>query len=212
MATAVATKMTAAEFFDFVHRPENAGRFFELERGEVVEMPPPGKLHGFVCNILAWYLTNWSVQRGRGYVCTNDTGMIVENKPDTVRGADVSYYDDDRDADTIERGYAGAPPLLVVEVLSPNDKPGRVKRRVREYLKRGVGLVWIVDPEARSVAIHRGGAEPVALQEKDVLIGGPDLAGLRLKVADLFKAPADARGSTKRNGPRRGAAKRKREG
>lgn len=212
MASAIATKMTADEFFDFVHRPENAGRFFELERGEIVEMPPPSKLHGFICNILAWYLTNWSVQRGRGYVCINDTGVIVEDKPATVRGADVSYYEDDRDAETIERGYADAPPLLVVVVLSPNDRPSRIKRRVREYLKRGVRRVWIVDPEARSVAIHRGGAQPVTLLDKDVLIGGPDLAGLRLKVADLFRAPADARGSTKRNGSRRVNAKGKREG
>jgi len=43
MATAVGTLMrlqTADEFFDFVHRPENRDRFFELERGVIIEVRP----------------------------------------------------------------------------------------------------------------------------------------------------------------------------
>lgn len=34
-----ATRMTAEEFFDWVHRPDNAGKWFELVRGEVLELP-----------------------------------------------------------------------------------------------------------------------------------------------------------------------------
>src|ERR1043166_7760862 len=134
MATAATKLMTATEFYDFVHLPKNAGRFFELERGEVIELPPPGRLHGFVCNIMAWLLTNYSVDRGHGFVCTNDTGVIVERRPDTVRGADVSFYDEEGDATTIEHGYSLRPPLVVAEVLSPNDKPGLLLRRISEYL------------------------------------------------------------------------------
>ncbi len=33
MATVSADLMTAEQFYDWVHRPENADRFFELERG-----------------------------------------------------------------------------------------------------------------------------------------------------------------------------------
>lgn len=41
--------ITATEFYDMVMQPENRGRHFELDRGEVIELPPPGKFHGFVC-------------------------------------------------------------------------------------------------------------------------------------------------------------------
>jgi len=41
--------MNAEQFYDWVHRPANYYRFFELERGEVIEMPPPGGVHGVVC-------------------------------------------------------------------------------------------------------------------------------------------------------------------
>jgi len=35
--------MTADEFYEFTCRPENARRWFELVRGEVIELPPPRK-------------------------------------------------------------------------------------------------------------------------------------------------------------------------
>lgn len=49
MATVAPKLMTAEEFYDWVHQPGNEDRLFELEEAEVVEMPPPRKLHGFVC-------------------------------------------------------------------------------------------------------------------------------------------------------------------
>ena len=51
MSTAESTRLlTAEEFYDFCHLPENRDRHFELERGEVVEMSRPGEVpHGFVC-------------------------------------------------------------------------------------------------------------------------------------------------------------------
>ena len=49
MSTATATaRMTADEFLEFVNRPENEGRWFELVRGEVIELSPPTKKHGVV--------------------------------------------------------------------------------------------------------------------------------------------------------------------
>src|SRR5262249_54090011 len=142
MATVTPELMTAHEFFDWVHRPENRDRFFELERGKVVEMPPLGKYHGFVCDRVSGVLTNYAAQRRRGIRLTNDAGLIVEHDPDTVRGRDVTFYDDDQTAESMDRKYATAPPLLVVEVLSPNDQTTKVLRRLSQYLKKGVPLVW----------------------------------------------------------------------
>src|SRR5262245_35065236 len=51
-----ARTMTAEEFFDFVHRPENRDRCFELEDGEIVEMALPGERHGVVCANVAGIL------------------------------------------------------------------------------------------------------------------------------------------------------------
>lgn len=189
MATVETKRLTAEEFYDFVHRPENRDRHFELERGEVVEMPPPGKLHGFVCGNVARILGNFAAKRRKGYPCSNDTGLIVERGPDTVRGPDVTFYEDDQTADTMERKYSETPPRLVVEVLSPTDQPTKINRRISQYLKRGVPLVWLVDPEVRSVTVYPAGRFHYVLDETDELTGQEVLPDFRCRVSEFFALP-----------------------
>src|SRR4051794_15855278 len=90
--------MTAEEFFDWVHRPENAGRRYELERGRVVETSRPAphvseEERGFVAANVGRILGNYSHARKSGYVCGNGTGVVWERSPDEVRGPAVIYYD-----------------------------------------------------------------------------------------------------------------------
>ena len=64
---------------------------------------------------------------------------------------------------------AVTPPLLCIEVLSPEDTMSRTLVRVRDFLTMGVPEVWIVDPETRSIHVcsgnilaeHRVGELPV---------------------------------------------------
>lgn len=184
-----ARRMTASEFFAWVHRPENCGRFFELDRGEVVEMPPPGKYHGFVCGNIAGILRNFAIQRKKGYVCTNDAGVLVEQDPDTVRGPDVTFYEDAQSAADMDRQYAAQPPLLAVEVASPNDRFNRTIRRITQMLRGGVAQVWLVDPEGRDVSVYRPGQDPVLLVETQEVTGDPALPDFRCRIADFFALP-----------------------
>lgn len=189
MATAETETMTAAEFFEWVHRPENADRHFELERGEVIEMPPPGKYHGFVCGNVSRILGNFAASRGKGYVCTNDAGVIVESGPDTVRGPDVTFYEDAQSSDDMDRQYAAVPPLLAVDVMSPTDRINRVNIRIAQLLSRGVQMVWIIDPEARDVSIYMPAREPKLLKDPDILTVEELLPGIRIPISDLFALP-----------------------
>jgi Uma2 family endonuclease len=189
MATVAPELMTADEFFDWAQRPENRERSFELERGKVVEMPSPGKYHGFVCWNVGGILRNYVIQRKKGYACTNDAGVIVETDPDTVRGPDVAFYEDAQTADTMDRKYALAPPKLVVEVLSPSDQTTKTTRRLGQYIKRGVPLVWLVDPEVRSVTVYRADRYPQVLDETDELTGEEVLPDFRCRVAEFFAVP-----------------------
>src|SRR5258708_2555888 len=164
--SAVATPlMTADEFFEFCHRPENRDRHFELERGRIVEMSLPGERHGVVCGNTARILGNFTFHWRKGHVCTNDTGLIVEREPDTVRGADVTLYDEVRRYADLNPKYSDKAPTLLVEVMSPNDKPGKTIRRVYRFLAIGVSIVWVLDPEHRTLTVFRRGLEPYALRQ-----------------------------------------------
>lgn len=187
---ATATKLVSAtDFFDFIQRPENADRLFELDRGEIIEMTRPGKLHGFVCGNLARILGNFAVERKKGYVCTNDTGIVVETDPDTVRGPDLLFFDDADKVDDIDKHFARTPPALSMEVLSPNDRIGKVLRRVQDQLGFGIPLIWLIDPEERIVTVYRPGKEPAIVEEDAEITGEDVLPGLRCQVADFFRLP-----------------------
>jgi Uma2 family endonuclease len=71
-------------------------------------------------------------------------------------------------------------------VVSPTDRYRQVSEKVREYLAAGTGMVIIVDPEDRSVSIHRPGRAPVELDETGVIDGGDVVPGWRLPVRDIF--------------------------
>ncbi len=46
-------------------------------------------------------------------------------------------------------GVLSKPPVVVVEVLSPEDRVSRYQERLGDYRKMGVEHVWVVDPERR---------------------------------------------------------------
>ncbi len=192
MSTVQTTPMTADEFWEWCSRPENRDGLYELARGEVVEMPSPGEQHGSLCMWIGYRLMNYVVQRGSGGVCANDTGLLVERGPDTVRGPDLMLFDESRPLDQLSRKYSTRIPRLVVEVLSPTDRWSRIALRVGQYLARGVSIVWVVDPEERTVTIHRPNELPQVREEQHELTGNGVLENFSLKVADLFNLPGSA--------------------
>ena len=55
-----------------------------------------------------------------GHVVSNDSGVVTERDPDTVRGADVAFYSYGRvPPGPFPRGYLAVAPELVFEVRSP---------------------------------------------------------------------------------------------
>jgi len=128
MATVATKTMTAEEFYEWANSPDNADTLYELVQGEPVPMPTPSELHGVICSLIAHLLWRYVFQRGKGYVCSNDTGLLVERDPDTLRGPDVMLFDELRRLEELSGQFAVAIPRLVVEVLSPSDRMGKVNR------------------------------------------------------------------------------------
>jgi Uma2 family endonuclease len=45
-------------------------------------------------------------------------------------------------------------PFLVVEVLSPDDRPDDMRDKIADYRACGVQYIWVVDPIARTGEIY----------------------------------------------------------
>jgi Uma2 family endonuclease len=161
-----------------------------LVRGEAVEMPPPGEAHGLLCGWIAHLLWSYVLQRGEGAgVASNDTGLLVEKDPDTVRGPDVMLFAALGPSEQLSLRYSTRIPRLIAEVLSPHDTANKVGRRLSQYLHRGVPLVWVVDPEDRTVAVYRPGEIHKILDDTEELSGEGVLPELCIPVAQLLNVP-----------------------
>jgi Uma2 family endonuclease len=126
-------------------------------------------------NNLSWYFDSEC-----GYRCFPDD-------PTKVRRADVSYLRRDRlPLERLSEGYVRVAPDLAAEVVSPNDLASEVSRKVDEYLGAGVGLVWVVYPEQRTVQVFRADGTVSLLRESDDLDGGETLPGFRCRVGEIF--------------------------
>jgi Uma2 family endonuclease len=80
-------------------------------------------------------------------------------------------------------------PDLCAEVVGPNDRAGRVRGLVADYLCAGVRLVWVLYPELGLADVYEAADRVRVLGRADALDGGPVLPGFRLPLADLFPPP-----------------------
>ena len=81
------------------------------------------------------------------------------------------------------------PPDLAVEVLSPDDRPGAVAAKIVFYLLHGVRLVWLIDPDERTVQVFTADGESRVLHDEDTLDGGNVLPGFAVHVRDILPPP-----------------------
>jgi Uma2 family endonuclease len=148
-------------------------------------MPPPKGRHGAVQALIAHLLLNVVRPRKSGWI-TTESGVVIERDPDTVFGPDVSFYSIARHPKRPE-GYFEIPPDLVVEVLSPDDRRKNVREKIKDYVKSGVKLVWLVDPEVKTVTVYAGSLRGTELDEIETITGGDVLPEFACKVAEFFE-------------------------
>ncbi len=159
----------------------------ELVRGKVVPMSPTHQRHGEIAALLVGYLFEYVRARQAGRLYTAEAGFILERDPDTVRAPDVMFVRAERlPAEDQATGYLPVPPDLAVEIISPSDKFGEVMAKAHSYLGGGVGLVWVVDPQAGRVYVFEQGNKTETLSSDDVLKGGDVLPGFELPLKQLF--------------------------
>ena len=146
----------------------------------------------------------------RGYLNTKISDVTGEAGtyrilPGLVRAPDVAFTSWERlGGPTLSDDAAPkVAPDLAVEVLSPGNTRGEIARKLNEYFRAGVRIVWIIDPRMRTARSHTAPDEFIALTESDALDGGDVLPGFRLPLRSLFaRLPKSAakRPSKKKNG------------
>jgi Uma2 family endonuclease len=140
----------------------------EYRDGEIVERSLPTYLHGKVQGLL------FAV-----FLCRQEVFPCVETRMKVRTGLylipDVAVFYPQEPEQVPE-----TPPLVVIEVLSPDDRMAAVLEKLEEYRAWGVSHVWLVDPHSRRMYAWDAGlkeVERLAAVEVGVEIGAAEIFG-----------------------------------
>ena len=174
-------KITAAEYLTY---DDGTDTPYELVQGELVEMPPESNLNARIAMfLLGQFLQLVPFTR----LCHKDAEVEVASVKATFRIPDLMVL-----SETGETALSNCsrntiplempPPLLVIEVVSP-DEPARDYRHKRsEYAVRGILEYWIVDPTQQKITILTlvEGFYDETVFEGDTLLVSPTFPSLNL--------------------------------
>jgi Uma2 family endonuclease len=172
---------TLEEFYAFIEQPEHEDAAFEFVGGEI-EPVVANWDSSMIAGMLLALLFNFVRANDLGSITGADGGYVV-GKDRLI--PDVAFVRKNRLTDKRDRAYYAVAPDLVVEVLSPSDKPRKVAHKISTYLAANV-IVWLLDPEVQTVDIHTPGQSVMRLGIDDTLDGGTVLPGFQVAVKTLF--------------------------
>jgi Uma2 family endonuclease len=159
---------------------------YELDNGRLIIMAPPGYSHGRCENKIAAQLSIQGEQRGHGRA-TGEVGVLLWSNPDRVVGPDAAFIANrSLPVRLTPEGYLETIPDLVVEVRSKNDTLPEIDHKVNDYLRAGVRVVWVPDPERQTVTVYRNGQPPQVFGAADTLTVPDVIPGFAVPVQNLF--------------------------
>jgi len=167
---ATGTLISEAEYFGTSYEPD-----CEFEDGVLIERNAGTPKHSKVQSALAAYFfkrrNNWNI-----HVYTEVRYRIRRGK---YMMPDLAIV---RDAEP-EGEFLTVPPLIWIEILSPEDRHVRVNRKVKEVLDFGAPYVWVIDPETMESELHTPAGHDT-LMDGTLRIAD---AGIVVPLADIFE-------------------------
>ncbi len=157
----------------------------ELVDGEVILMTPAGLEKGRINARLTVRLGSYILRHKLGEIFDAQTGFRPH---ENMRAPDISFVRKERLPEgALPKGFGYFAPDLVVEVFGPNESFSDYEDKVAEYLSWGVRLIWLVDPNMRTVTVVRSNGERQVLGEKEVLSGEDVVPGFKIRVKKIFE-------------------------
>jgi Uma2 family endonuclease len=168
--------------------PMGMGKCYELVAGELIVMSPGGWRHGSVISNLHVALGSFVRQHDLGVLFGAETGFQLARNPDTVRAPDIAFIaKQNLPTEMPDQAFWPGAPNLAVEVLSPDDRSGKIREKIDGWLASGTEMVWIVDPKLRIVSTYERGRQPYTRSAGEVLEGDPVVPGFSCPVDEIFR-------------------------
>ena len=167
---------------EFLALPE-VKPYREYLRGEVREKAMPNRAHGILTSALIGELRNYLRRSGEGRV--ENEVRHGDRDQEWVYLPDINVTLNERYR-RAGRGPVQETPDFAIEVLSPDDRLGDTMERVELYMASGTRLLWVVDPDRRTITAYRPDQPVRTYHTGDTADGRPVLEEFALDVTALF--------------------------
>ncbi|PPJ64194.1 Uma2 family endonuclease [Cuspidothrix issatschenkoi] len=188
MIVTTAKKMTFEEFLNY---DDGTDYLYELENGELIFMPSESELNQRIAIFLLIYFSQLGIPY---YQLRMKTEIAVNSRKVGVRVPDLVVFSEElaqvmKDATRSLILMDMPPPLLVVEVVSPNQEKRDYRYKRSEYAARGINEYWIVDPILQKVTVLEWveGLYEEQVFTGDEVICSPLFAEVKLTVNELLQ-------------------------
>jgi Uma2 family endonuclease len=176
----------ADEFEQFIARPENRDRNFELIDGVIVEKPMPTDEHVLAVGNLIFFLSLYAREHKLGRPGP-ELSIRLAGNPRNARQPDVSMILEPSMA-IVRRGAMPVMPDVIAEVKSPTDHYDEMREKARFYVTNGARLVWLVFPAPQIVEVYRPNEPSDILTVNDALDGFDVLPGFSVPIREILTA------------------------
>lgn len=191
----VQTKPRFLSFEEYLSYDDGTENLYELFNGELIEVPPESGFNVEIANLLfSFLLPIVGYRRIRGHGLELEVRGEPKNRfPDLtiIREEHIQLL---RNRNTIRLSMA--PPLLVVEIVSPGEL-----QRDRDYIAKrmqyqdlGIPEYWIFNPQEKTVLIlelSEDGYTEVNTFRNDEVIESPQFKELHLTAIEIFAANSE---------------------
>ncbi|MBW4490446.1 MAG: Uma2 family endonuclease [Trichocoleus desertorum ATA4-8-CV12] len=188
----ISTKPRFESFEEYLAYDDGTEKLYELFNGELIEVPPESGFNVEIANFLfAILLPIVGHRRLRGHGLELEVRGEPRNRYPDLTVIRAEHVEQLRRRNTLR--FEMAPPLLVVEIVSPGelqrDRDYIAKRM--QYQDRGIPGYWIVDPQLETLLVLELSDDAyteVATFKGDDKIQSSQFGELNLTVAQLFAA------------------------
>ncbi len=157
---------------------------YEYVKGELVPMPGTSITHGIISINIIRCLDSPVHENKLGRLLPSETAFKVGER---VLKPDIAFLSAARLAEIEDRAKGSPiPPDLAIEVISPSDTLSRIVGKVFAYLDAGTRVVWIIEPDSKTVLVYQSETDIKILTREDTLTGGDVVPGFSCPVAQLF--------------------------
>lgn len=180
---------------DYMQKYSDEGAF-ELIDGNLLPIIPQTAGQGIICGDVFYALNKHLHKQNFGEGFIQLPYMLMLDDTNWVKGSrvpDMMFYTQARFTEYTANtpDWQIKPMILVpdfaVEVVSPTDRFSDVNRKVMTYLADGVKLVWVIDPQAKTIQVYSAESDTHQTFKNDMTISAdPIVPDFELSLTELF--------------------------